>query len=217
MGRYTLVRNGQPIPNFTKVELSAIDKYTTNFSSKISLAKNLMGKHDGISELKIYYNAQGEKKELDVAYDDKKELQNINIMDKGKIDYSSSIFIKTINSFIKELKEDEDFYNFAMSSSFLSPKAKEYASIVTENNDTFYRNKLQEHVGTYSAFRKLLFLLEAYAQFNLNRNVEKMYKNKPDSRIKEWFSEDEYYTEEELAKYIEYMDSLPGSEPDYRR
>lgn len=218
MTKYTLIKDNEEIPKFKSVDLSTIDKYTTQFDS-VSALQRALG-ISGVSKLKIYYNVQGTRKKIDVAYSDKKKLQDVVSEKTTKIDLNNRVFISFMDNFIKRLREDSNFFKYIINSYDVNAKIKEYATLAARSYDPFFDRKLREYAATYLQFRKLLFVLEKYNQPKIEEKetvVEPSSCLRDDDRITRWLGEDNNFTEEELEEYEKYMDNLPGEEPDFRR
>lgn len=223
MGRYTLsiqtydnqtinLRFNQQGKFESKVSLRTIDCLTTQFKDKESFIARL--KQDYIIEdINITYLANKIVKNTYVAFEDKKDLTKIAMIDKSNIDVNNSVFNSHMYDFFNML-EDEKFFVFAINSDLLTYKQKEYIEvrIVDGNYDKFYEDKIKNYSSSYLQFRNILFLMELYKMKKQLPKVEI-----PAEEDTEYYDpdEDNLYSEEEKRQYQEYMDSLPDELPDY--
>ena len=223
MGRYTLsmltydnqtinLRFNQQGKFESKVSLRTIDSLTTHFKDKESLIARLKQNYI-IEDINITYLANRMMKSTYVAYEDKKDLVKLDMIDNSNIDINNSVFNGYMYDFLHML-EDREFFLFAINSDLLTYKQKEYLElrIINGNYDKFYEDKIKSYSSSYLQFRNLLFLMEHY----------KIKKQLPEVQIQseeeiEYYDpdEDNLYSEDEKRQYQEYMDSLPDELPDY--
>ncbi len=223
MGRYTLslqtydnqiinLRFNQQGKFESKVSLRTIDSLTTQFKDKESFIARL--KQDYIIEdIKITYLANKIVKNTYVAFEDKKDLTKIAMIDKSNIDVNNSVFNGHMYDFL-DMLEDEKFFVFAINSDLLTYKQKEYIEvrIVDGNYDKFYEDKIKSYSSSYLQFRNIIFLMELY---KIKKQLLKV--EIPAVEDIEYYDpdEDNLYSEEEKRQYQEYMDNLPDELPDY--
>lgn len=223
MGRYTLslqtydnqiinLRFNQQGKFESKVSLRTIDSLTTQFKDKESFIARL--KQDYIIEdIKITYLANKIVKNTYVAFEDKKDLTKIAMIDKSNIDVNNSVFNGHMYDFL-DMLEDEKFFVFAINSDLLTYKQKEYIEvrIVDGNYDKYYEDKIKSYSSSYLQFRNILFLMELY---KIKKQLLKV--EIPAVEDIEYYDpdEDNLYSEEEKRQYQEYMDNLPDELPDY--
>lgn len=214
MGRYTLNINGEPIKTFTEVSLNKIDKFTTSYNSISDILEALDRKNiKGVKNLKISYRVYKTEKQLNVALNDKEDLQYVSEELTGKIDYNNRVFSRYANEFCEKIRKDKDFYIFVMKSNLLNLKIKQYIELDHHKSNVFYENKIKEYLGSYLQFRNVLFLLEEYVWVKIGKDIENQKKQQNKEQATPLDGEN--FTKEEIEEYQKYIDNLPDDEPDY--
>ncbi len=225
MGRYTLTMetyDNQTInicfkeasKMTSKVSLKTIDKFTTEAINQKDLLKRL-DTDLNVKNINMTYIINKGIRTTPIAYQDKKDLAKLNMNTDSTIDINNSVFNHHMYKFL-ELLEEKKFYAYAMCSSLLTLKQKEYIELRIYYGvyTKFNEDKLKLHSSSYHQFRNILFLMEEYMLKKQSQNIidpvsdtEDFDNHDPD--------EENLYCEEEKRKFQEYMDNLPDEIPDY--
>lgn len=221
MGRYTLVMDtldkqrvsinlSESGKTKSKVSLKTIDDLTTQTVSpeELAIKLNVKGKASGF---KITYISNKVCLSLPIAYSDKRLLSRVKLQGGSNINVDNAVFRSVMYDFLRKLESkdshNQDFYRFAMESSLLNSKQKEYILRRISSGDytEFCESKIRAHSSTYRQFRNILFLMEQYdMRYKPKEEVDLSYEEDDYDPDKEGF-----FTEEEKKAYQEYLDNLP--------
>lgn len=225
MGRYTLkvrLDNNQTITvNLTdngvlkeKVSLMTIDNYTIGNNPRYIL-KNLgfnEAELKGNESCYISYISQGKEKNLNVLFNDAHNIKKIANSNERLISNTNPTLINFIDNTFLPLASEEKFINFLKKNHFITAKLEEWLReyIDGECDLDFCYSKIIEHSANYKQFRGLVVGVELYKNHHF-------LEPKKDEDFLEQEIEDDIdhdkdfglYSEEELRKYAEYLESLP--------
>ena len=150
--------NGKEV---TKLPLKDIDDYTTQFPDLKTLNEKLGYK--GINTIIITYMFRGSKNSLDIAYDSKRMLHNLDMVSDSSININNSYYQMMMNRFISYL-DDDYFVDRALKTLRLSPKQKEliFEYGVNRNHMDSIAYEIKRESSGYKQFRDILFLIEYY-------------------------------------------------------
>lgn len=240
MGRYTLMVDNKPVEGYTKVNLKAIDDFTTTCDTANEIIEKLHLKGIHIRSLQIYYRYKNNSRSLDIAYKDHDALTKVEVDEKRKL--KGNLFRQYVYSCLREVNRNHEFYQLLMEYPSLSMKVKEYIQQCYIEFSEFNYNKLLEYLSSYTQFRYLVFAVEEYKISKLPENERMEYLNRhfleenpfedgstestaSPSSEEEYIDENdkrykydlENFTDEEIEEYERYLEGLPETEVEYTR
>jgi len=205
-----------------KTSLMAIDSYTIGKEPSYLLKTLDFNQAIINNKTKLYisYISNGYEKRLDPIFNNSHDLKSISDNNERKINIKNSKFLNFMNNVFLPLLEDPRFIVFLKGKNFLTLKLSEWINnyLYNEYENEFCYFKILEYASNYKQFRSLIIGVELYNNPNyLKQSIVKYEKPNYErfvlSKMNDEIDPDEQfglYSEEELRKYADYMDSLPS-------
>lgn len=214
-----------------KVSLMTIDSYTIGNHPKYILKElgfseaNLKGNE----KFYISYLSQGKEKKLNVLFNDTHNIKDLSDKNERIIKPNNPILVEFINNTFLPLAVEKNFREFLKKHNLITAKLEQWVEDYLNGSIDlkFCYSKILEHSANYKQFRGLVVGAEVYKNHDflipkevLNEEIKEVHNQRDTSLYRRFILPDlekdidpdasfALYSEEELRRYSEYLDSLP--------